>query len=105
MKRPRTARVAVELCKPSTARTWRLLETGILGLATPIHIVEADGTVRQRFYDPFKKRMVCEHPRQLLVLPFGCGVEPIPLNLKPGDLFVGAYNLAHAGGAHNETTM
>ena len=61
MKRPRTARVAVELCKPSTARTWRLLETGILGLATPIHIVEADGTIRQRFYDPFKKRMVCEH--------------------------------------------
>ena len=47
MKRPRTARVAFELCKPSEGpQKWRLLETGVLALATPIYIVETDGTVR-----------------------------------------------------------
>ena len=35
MKRPRTARVAFELCKPSEGpQKWRLLETGVLALAT-----------------------------------------------------------------------
>ena len=43
--------------------------------------------------------------RRLRVLPRGCGSQPLEVDLKPGDLFVGVYNLAHAGGAHDQTTL
>ena len=40
---------------------WRVLESGILALKTPIEVATADGGRRNVWYDPRKRQLVCHH--------------------------------------------
>ena len=40
---------------------WRVLESGILALKTPIEVATADGGRRNVWFDPRKRQLVCHH--------------------------------------------